>query len=236
MYKYRLSADVTLEFETREGVFFPTSTSNVLIEAIRKHTSQPGKLLDLGCGIGVVGTVLHRMGLVSPPLFASDLGTDAVKVTEQNCARNDCPVVARPGGLFEPWAGSKFDYIVDDVSGVAEEIANVSPWFRGVSCRSGRDGAELVVKVIREAPPHLEKNGKLFFPVLSLSNTLRLVEEARKCFSTVEMLSHRNWPLPDELMPHLDLLRRLRDDGCIQFEEKYGMVLWYTDVYVAHNC
>jgi len=34
---------------------------------------------------------------------------------------------------------------------------------------------------------------------------------------------------------HLPVLKGLQEDGRIQFKEKFGMVLWFTDVYVAYN-
>ena len=57
----------------------------------------------------------------------------------------------------------QFDYIIDDVSGISEEIAKISPWFKNVPCTSGIDGTDLVVSVLKEAPKYLKKNGKIFF-------------------------------------------------------------------------
>ena len=58
---------------TAEGVFTPTGTSYSLIKAVKGNVSRPCRILDLGCGIGIVGIALHELGLIKPPLYASDL-------------------------------------------------------------------------------------------------------------------------------------------------------------------
>ncbi|MFA5974929.1 MAG: methyltransferase [Elusimicrobiota bacterium] len=231
--KFKIDNDTELSLHAEGDVFLPTGTSLALLKGVRKRTVRAGVCLDLGCGTGVVGIALSRFGLVQPPLYASDYHADAVESTRLNCGRHDCPVVARQGSLFEPWKDCRFDYIVDDVSGVAEAIARVSPWFKNIPCASGKDGAELVLQVIRQAPRHLRPGGKLFFPVISLSNVKRILSAARERFPTVERLVHEEWPLPPDMHEHLDLLKRLREEGVVTFEEKFGMTICFTDIYVA---
>jgi len=235
--KFRITLDPGRELEVSipHGVFVPTGTTTVLINAIRSYARGPGKALDLGCGAGAVGIALNRLGLVKAPLYASDLGQAAVDSTAHNCAEHQCPVVARCGPLFEPWKNEKFDYIVDDVSGVAAGVAAVSPWFANVSCESGIDGASLVGEVIKQAPAYLEPEGLLFFPIISFSNADKILAIARENFKEVRQLAHHEWPLPKEMYQHLPELERLQEEGHIQFSRKFGMVLWFTDIYVASN-
>ena len=80
--------------------------------------------------------------------------------------------------LFDPWAGEKFDYIIDDISGVAERIAEISPWFKETACESGEDGTKLVIEAIEKSPTHLNVDGKFFFPILSLSNSERILSKS----------------------------------------------------------
>lgn len=234
-FKQQINADTFLEFVTSDTVFYPTGTSGLLIDAVRGRIKSPGSVLDLGCGSGVVGIALDKLGLVNKPLYLSDASADAVAVTKQNADLHHCEVDARVGSLYHPWHGMKFDYIIDDVSGVAEAIAKISPWFRNIPCASGGDGADLVVEVLKNAPPHLEEGGIIFFPVLSLSNTKRILSAASKNFKNVERLVHKTWPLPEEMKEHVNLIRDLAAKDLIQVEEKFGMVLWYTDIYAAYN-
>jgi ribosomal protein L11 methylase PrmA len=231
--KVQIDCDTELEFYTTDEVFHPTGTSALLIEAFRNHVKGPGTVLDLGCGAGLVGIALNRLGLVSPPLFASDVSPSAIEVTKQNCKLHACEVHAKVGSLLKPWRGEKFDYVVNDVSAVAEEIAAVSPWFTNVPCASGIDGTELVIEVLKSAPAYLKDSGVLFFPVLSLSNANRILAAASESFLHVRRLIHKTWPLPKQMNEHLGLIRSLAKKGFIQIEEKFGIVIWHTDIYAA---
>jgi hypothetical protein len=127
----------------------------------------------------------------------------------------------------------KFDYIVDDVSGISESIAEISPWFDNTSCATGADGTDLIVDVINKSKMHLNDDGKLFFPVLSLSNVNKIVGYAQKEFDNVVKLSRREWIMPKELTSHPEELKKLKNKNIIDYKEKFGMLIWYTDIYVA---
>lgn len=234
-YQFKYEKIKELELDLPKGVFTPTGTSQVLIKAIRGFIKQPGKLLDLGCGCGVVGIALHQLGLVKGSLYASDLSKEAVDCAETNAKQYNCPIVAKCGTLFEPWKEEKFDYIVDDVSGVSDEVAKISPWFDNVPCNSGKDGTALVGKVIQDSSQNLKQGGYLFFPIVSFSNVDKIIKMARQSFSHVARLIREEWPLPKEMYQHIAALRKLNEAGCIQITEKFGIVLCFTDVYVAYN-
>ena len=118
----------------------------------------------------------------------------AVNCARDNAKLHQCPIDAKCGALLEPWEGETFDYIVDDVSGVAEEAARLSPWFKAVPCQSGPDGTSLVTEVINKAPAYLKKGGSIFFPVVSFSNVNKIVKTTnvtqsamveKGCYTTV---------------------------------------------------
>jgi hypothetical protein len=79
----------------------------------------------------------------------------------------------------------------------------------------------------------LNSTGKLFFPVLSLSNVNKIVKYAQKEFDNVVKLSRKEWVMPEELTSHLDELKKLKKENIIDYNEKFGMLVWYTDIYVA---
>ena len=234
-YTCQINKEQSFDITLREGVFRPTGTSDEIIKAVSNNISSPGKLLDLGCGSGVVGFALHRLGKAQNNLYASDLSNDAVLQIKENAEKLGRPIDARAGSILSPWDNESFDYIVDDISGIAEKVADISPWFRETSCRSGSDGTDLVIEAINNSPSHLKPGGKLFFPVLSLSNTKKIIETAESVFSKVERVGHKEWKLPDEMKQHMDTLVDLKSKGLISFEEKYGWLLWSTDVYVAES-
>lgn len=207
------------------AVFKPTGTSEAMLRAIKPHI-RGGTLLDLGCGEGVLG---YQLSGQVDKVYASDISPDAVAHVEKTYPS----INVRQGHLFAPW-NMRFDTIVDDVSGVAEDIAKVSPWFDGVPCQSGYDGADLVVNMLTHAPDHLKYDGKLFFPIVSLSNVNRIKDTARHLFE-VELLAHIDFPLPKEMYKYFDLLRGLKCKG-IEFKEKFGLIIFYTEIYKATIC
>ncbi len=234
-YRYDIEGKEEIIIELHDNVFAPTGTSEEIIKAVSTNLTKPGTLLDLGCGSGIVGFSLYRMGKVSSKLYASDISHHAVELVRENAKKNNIECDARDGEIFSPWVEKKFDYIIDDISGISQEIAEISPWFKNTMCNSGKDGADLVVNAIRQAPSYLSDGGKFFFPVLSLSNVDRIISCASDVFECVERLSHKLWALPDEMKPHMDRLNELHKKGYIKYEEKFGLILWYTDVYVAYN-
>jgi len=234
-YSVKILKDLVLDITLGDGVFEPTGTSTEIATAVNNYIITPGKTLDLGCGSGVVGLALAISKKINGKLFASDLSKEAVSYLKINSDKYGIDVDARSGSVFDPWSEEKFDYIIDDISGVSERIAEISPWFKETACESGTDGTRLVREAIEGSPYHLNENGKFFFPILSLSNSERIISKANDVYNNVERISTKQWQMPKEMASFKDELLILRDNKIIDFEEKYGWLLWSTDVFVAYN-
>jgi len=237
MYEYNVKdKNETILFESKKSVFYPTDTSSILIEASRKAILLPKKVLDLGCGCGLVGITLARLGLCKGPLFASDISREAVDLARKNAEKMSVEYVARCGSLFEPWNGEKFDVIVDDVAGISDDIAKISPWYpQGVPCDAGRGGTKWIVRVIEQSKDYLADGGMLIFPLLSLSNEGEILQALKKTYSSYEILAKKSWFLPDAMAEKTDILMPLINDGSINCQKKYGKWIWITHIYKANN-
>ena len=174
------------------------------------------------------------MGLLVPPLYASDISASAVSLAAANASAHGVEFEGRCGSLFEPWTNMRFDYIIDDVSGIAEDIARLSPWFQNdIPCDSGADGTALTTRVLDQAGSHLEEGGVLLVPVISLSDASKILARALEEFGAVQEVASQRWNCPKCMFPHLDLLREAKSEGRIEFEEKFGAILFCTKVYAC---
>ena len=61
-----------------EGIFKPTGTSNLLLDEALKYSKNQKKILDLGCGSGMLGLGISKK--YNKKVFLSDISANAVKL------------------------------------------------------------------------------------------------------------------------------------------------------------
>ncbi len=222
---------------TRSDVFYPTSTTVLLLRAARGLALKaPRSVLDLGCGSGVVAIALAKEFGSNCAIHASDLSPAAVSVTRENAQQHGLSIDCRCGNLFEPWTGHRFDLIVDDVSAVAEPLARSSPWYPAeVPSEAGRDGTRWILQVIDQTPEFLTNGGCLVFPVLTLAREDTVIARARVNFRQVKQLEEQWYPLTEELLAQFPLLEQLAAEGCVRLEKRGSRWWWATMIYVASS-
>ncbi len=240
-YKDRDFGDTqSIMVTTTPEVFYPTSTTNLLLAGVRKFanldSSKIGTALDLGCGCGIVAVVLAKLILPQAAICASDISAEAVKLTQRNADDHRLAIDCRCGSMFAPWAGMKFDLIVDDVAGIAEPIARLSQWYPPhIHSDAGEDGTRWIVDILSQAPEFLTPQGQIFFPALTLSNEAKILDVAQKHFAKVELVTEQWYPLGHDLLPHLNLIEELMSRGLVEIKKKGSRWLWATKIYRAGN-
>jgi len=227
----KLGDTAPLTVETAPDVFYPTSTTVLLLRAARKIFSpNPATTLDLGCGCGVVALAMAQHLPAGSTVAASDLSANAVDLTRHNAAQLGLLVESRACSLFEPWEGRTFDLIVDDVSGVSE----ASGWFPlGVSGDAGRDGTRWICQVLQQAPQYLAPGGRLAFPILTLSHEEKILACAREHFAHVEPLDQQWYPLTESLEALKPTLEELEAEGLITLRRQGSRTLWAAKIFLA---
>lgn len=219
--------------KTNDDIFAPTATTDFLISAVASNINKVDKLLDLGCGNGIVGVSLSKLNKAQK-IYCSDISDEAVKFAESNIKLNNCEGKAIKSNIFSNWKDYKFDIIVDDISGISEEIAKLSDWFKNVPCDTGLDGTANIEKVLNEAGKYLNKNGKIFFPVISLSNTKKILQVAKNNFQNIKRISHNEWFLPEDISINFKKLERLKKESYIDYCQKFGKLICWTEIYCAN--
>ena len=215
-------------------VFKPTLTTLLLTEQVLSTARKMHTVLDLGCGSGPIAIALALNG--AQHVYATDLMPRACELAIKNVELNHVEkiVTVLQGDLFEPVDQMRFDIIVDDVSGVAEEVARLSSWFPPEVPLGGPDGAELTIAMLEKSRQHLSEGGQLFFPVLSLSNSTRILSVAREIYGDqLQRVASKLVPFNHELKDNYDALVRLRDRGMIGFEQIRSRLFWSLEIYRA---
>ncbi len=225
----------SFKFKIDNSTFVPTHTSNLIIKsALKIIKNEDMSILDLGCGCGVVAIIISRLAKANLNLFASDISDSVEDVVNENSLTHSVSINVRKSDIFDAWDDHKFDLIINDISGVAQDIAKISPWFKNISCEAGKGGDLLVNKVISESAEYLNDNGKLIFPIISFSNKESILNKARSRFNNVELIMKQDWPVPNEMLESKILLEELKKDGYIDYKFSFGKLIGYTEVYCAY--
>ena len=215
-------------------VFRPTLTTSFLTDQIdRKHLAG-GTALDLGCGAGPIAIGLALGG--ARHVYAVDLMARACELAASNAALNGVSdrVTVAQGDLFAPVEGMTFDLIVDDVSGVTDEVARFSSWFPWSVPTGGPDGTIHTLRMLRDSPRFLKPGGYLLFPVLSLSRYREVVDSASSIYGAgLHKVASKLIPFNSELKNHIGALKRLHDAGLVEFVQIRSRFFWTLDIYRA---
>jgi len=227
------------KFKLSKKVFKPTGTSDLLYNAVIKYFTKKKfkksfKILDLGCGSGYVGIQVFKNLKNKCNFFFSDISTEACKLTKYNIKKNNVKGIVKNGSLLTPWSGFKFDIIINDVSGISEKLSKITPWYnRNISNLSGDEGTNLTINFLGQAKKYLEKNGLIFFPIISLSNYKKVLFFLKKNFKFFKKIDSREWPLPKEMLKYRILIDKLNKKKTITTKDKFGLIIFKTDIYVA---
>ena len=228
---YYKSSDNQSDFLIKKKVFIPTATSELLIEASKKIVKVKKKILDLGCGSGVVGISIGKSLKTKQKIFFSDISKEACKNAELNCNKMKINHEIRQGSLLSPWIGENFDYIISDVAAVAEDVSKMSPWYKNCVNNSGYDGTKHIINIISNAKNYLKKNGKFIFPIISLSNEKKILLACKQNFKKIKEVKNKVFPLPKSMATKILILNKLKKKGIISFDEKFGIIVFKTTVY-----
>ncbi len=131
----------SITLESAEGIFskgrLDTGTSLLLENA---HLPERGRILDLGCGNGVVGIFLKRW-LPALEVVQSDVTQKAVDLTKRNTLRARVDTIVLKSDCYDALAGQTFQTILVNPPRAA--------------------GKAIIARMIEEAPAHLASAGSL---------------------------------------------------------------------------
>ncbi len=167
-----------IELEINPAVLIPRPETELLVEqALRIIQSETAvkTILDLATGSGAIILSLARELEKSNPdlqFFASDISGRALSLARKNAQRLRLGdrIQFRAGDWFQPFPGQKFHLIVCNPPYISEEelpglMPEVSRYEPKLALNGGKQGLELIQKVLAEAPDHLDRPGRLVLEI-----------------------------------------------------------------------
>jgi len=130
--------------ETQPGVF-AGNRLDVGTSLLLEHLTVPegARVLDMGCGAGVIGVAAHRRGAASVDMVDANLL--AVRAAARNASRLDVPGRVLAGDVYDPVGEARYHLIVSN-----------PPFHRGKDV-----DLSVADRLIGEAPRHLLPGGRI---------------------------------------------------------------------------
>nr|WP_298414751.1 50S ribosomal protein L3 N(5)-glutamine methyltransferase [uncultured Halomonas sp.] len=170
-------------FQVDERVLIPRSPIAELIEhgfAAWFSDQPPDRVLDVGAGSGCIG-IATALYLPTAEVDLVDISAEALEVAKANITLYDVGLRVRAvlSDLFEGVAGQRYDLIVANPPYVnARDLATMPAEFchePPLALGSGKDGLNVVRRLLREARAHLQDDGVL---IVEVGNSDRELEAA----------------------------------------------------------
>lgn len=201
------SALARVRIVTLDGVHRLARSSVTLARLL---DARPGeRVLDLGCGSGILAIAAARRGA---RVLATDVSARALENALENAALNGVSIETRRGSWYAALEeGERFDLIV--------AAPPQTPAARDVGPRwGGEEGTRHLAAVIEGAVAALVPGGRLWLLAISLANPARVARLLARHFADVRLVAETDREFEPEEFDDFDYLVRLRAEGRCEFE------------------
>ena len=190
--------NINFEFCTASGVFSKEKIDKgTSILAENMIIGKNSKVLDIGCGIGILGIIAAK--LFNANVVMSDINKRAVMLAKMNCKLNNVKCEIYQGNLYEKVKENDFDVILLNPPQTA--------------------GKEVCFKLVEQSKEHLKTNGNLQLVARHNKGGNTLSKKMEEVFGNVKVIAKKAgyWiykskknptaPLPHPLSQPLTLLQ-----------------------------
>jgi len=175
--------DTTIDVAESPEVYSPSDDSFLLLKVVEVEEGQ--RLLDMGCGTGLIGLHAAKMGAV---VTASDINPHALDCVRRSAAKNNLKVEVVRSDLFENIVG-EFDVICFNPPYLPGKNSSTS-WIER-SWSGGDEGSETSLRFLGQAWRHLAPGGRIYMIASSLGGLRSILKASRDRYDA-EMLEEKH--------------------------------------------
>jgi release factor glutamine methyltransferase len=171
-----------IELELNDDVFKPSPHgSSALGSAIKIKPNET--VLDVGTGTGLLAILAAKLG---GKVTSVDILPQAVELARKNIKKNNVSVDVMVGDLFEPVKNNIYDVIIANIpqENLSPNVILSSSKETIIGMHGGKNGNEILLKVIRSANSFMHENSRLYVVVYSMSNFRESIAEITTRYDT----------------------------------------------------
>jgi len=169
-YYYKFNSE-ELILEVPDQVYYPREDSELIAKVLREEHIKDKKVLDMGCGSGLLAIISAKMGA---DVTACDINPIAVEIAKKNCERNSMTIRFILSNLFSNITDS-FDLLIFNPPYLPENEEDLYSEDK-ITYAGGPTGRKLITEFIEHAKEHLNKDGKILTLISTLTSEERIVE------------------------------------------------------------
>lgn len=147
-------------FRVPEAVQPPKAGSRFFCRHL--HVRAGERMLEIGAGFGLAAVLAAKAGAL---VVATDVVDDAVHAIRTNAALNGVAIDGRVGDCYAPVTGERFDLICTNPPQMPTPPGRERLDAAAAADNGGRDGWEILDRVIAGAPAHLRPGGRIVFTI-----------------------------------------------------------------------
>ena len=203
-------------------VYMPSAATMLIARNLGKLDGL--KVLDLGTGSGFLAILSSKLG--ADRIVATDISRRALEAARENARLNDVDNIDfRLGSVYEPVEDEVFDLIICNPPMTPSKDPLPKYTWGGVN------GRVILERVVRDAPKHLKRGGRLIMPVISLVGVDKVHALMRQAGLTSHAVDYVTHPFGKTLIKLLDYIKGLPDADF--FYDNLGRPCWRLILFEA---
>jgi release factor glutamine methyltransferase len=170
------------------------------------------RVLEIGAGLGLAAVLAAKAGA---HVVATDVLPEAVEAIRVNARLNAVEIDARVGDCYAPVAGERFDLVCTNPPQMPTPPGRQRHDAAAAADNGGRDGWEMIERVLDGAREHLRPGGRVVFTIFAFLGRKRALVALESRGFTPSLLAAEIQGFPRIGYERLDYLRSIDVEATI---------------------